>query len=206
MGHGRQSESVRSATLDAPASQEWTPPSWEQVVREHRAQVYRLAYRLTGNHADAEDLVQDTFMRVFRSLAAYEPGTFDGWLHRITTNLFLDAARRRARIRFVPLPDDAERLVGRSPSPERMVLDAGFEADVDAALAALSPDFRAAVVLADIEQLPYEEIADRLGVKVGTVRSRIHRGRLQLRCALAAHAPRPRTAVVPFAVPESMPA
>ena len=74
---------------------EWTPPTWEDVVREHSARVYRLAYRLTGNTHDAEDLTQEVFVRVFRSLATYTPGTFEGWLHRITTNLFLDGARRR---------------------------------------------------------------------------------------------------------------
>ncbi len=75
-------------------------PSWDEVVRTHGARVYRLAYRLTGNAHDAEDLTQDVFVRVFRSLESYTPGTFEGWLHRITTNLFLDMVRRRARIRF----------------------------------------------------------------------------------------------------------
>src|SRR6266511_3553591 len=79
---------------------DWTPPSWDEVVREHADRVYRLAYRLTGNPHDAEDLTQETFVRVFRSLASYKPGTFEGWLHRITTNLFLDMVRRRQRIRF----------------------------------------------------------------------------------------------------------
>ena len=87
---------------------DWTPPSWDDVVREHADRVYRLAYRLTGNPHDAEDLTQETFIRVFRSLADYKPGTFEGWLHRITTNLFLDQARRKAKIRFDALADDAE--------------------------------------------------------------------------------------------------
>jgi RNA polymerase sigma-70 factor (ECF subfamily) len=186
---------VDAAQVEQPSApgpdEEWSPPSFDQVVQDHGARIYRLAYRLTGNRHDAEDLTQETFVRVFRSLARYEPGTFEGWLHRITTNLFLDGARRRAKIRFDPLPDDTERLAGSAPGPERTVLEAGFEADVEAALAALPPDFRAAVVLADIEQLPYEEIAITLGVKLGTVRSRIHRGRSQLRAALAARAPVP---------------
>ena len=88
----------------------WNPPSWDEVVRTHSARVYRLAYRLTGNPHDAEDLTQEVFVRVFRSLSSYTPGTFEGWLHRITTNLFLDTVRRKARIRFDALPDDAERL------------------------------------------------------------------------------------------------
>lgn len=178
-----------AGSADPQTSLSWTPPSWDQVVRDHGARVYRLAYRLTGNPHDAEDLAQETFVRVFRSLSRYEPGTFEGWLHRITTNLFLDGARRRARIRFDCLPDDGERLAATTVGPEPLVLDRGFEADVEAALQALPPDFRAAVVLADIEQLPYDEIAVALGVKVGTVRSRIHRGRAQLREALAARQP-----------------
>jgi RNA polymerase sigma-70 factor (ECF subfamily) len=82
----------------------WVPPSWDQVVREHVGQVYRLAYRLSGNPHDAEDLTQETFIRVFRSLGSYKPGTFEGWLHRITTNLFLDMVRRRSRLRMEGLP------------------------------------------------------------------------------------------------------
>jgi RNA polymerase sigma-70 factor, ECF subfamily len=169
----------------------WVPPTWEEVVREHGNRVYRLAYRLTGNAHDAEDLTQDVFVRVFRSLADFTPGTFEGWLHRITTNLFLDRMRRQQKIRFDALPDDTERLAGREPSPEAVYAETRFDADVEAALAALPPDFRAAVVLCDIEQLSYEEIAQTLGVKLGTVRSRISRGRAMLRQALADRAPRP---------------
>jgi RNA polymerase sigma factor (sigma-70 family) len=176
----------------------WTPPTWDEVVRTHSARVYRLAYRLTGNQHDAEDLTQEVFVRVFRSLANYTPGTFEGWLHRITTNLFLDLVRRRARIRFDPLPDDAERLPGRGQSgtqnPAQAYDDTHFDADVQAALHALPPDFRAAVVLCDLEGLSYEEIAATLGIKIGTVRSRIHRGRSQLREALAHRDPQARRA------------
>ncbi|WP_208112972.1 RNA polymerase sigma factor SigE [Actinorugispora endophytica] len=165
--------------------EQWEPPSWDEVVRNHSARVYRLAYRLSGNQHDAEDLTQEVFIRVFRSLANYTPGTFEGWLHRITTNLFLDMARRRARIRFEGLAESAnDRLEGREPSPAQAYDDRHFDADVQAALDALAPEFRAAVVLCDIEGLSYEEIAATLGVKLGTVRSRIHRGRAQLRAAL----------------------
>jgi RNA polymerase sigma factor (sigma-70 family) len=174
---------------NAPAA-EWSPPSWEQVVQDHSARVYRLAYRLTGNQHDAEDLTQEVFVRVFRSLANYTPGTFEGWLHRITTNLFLDGARRKQRIRFDPLADDAaDKLPGREKTPAQIYEDTNFDGDVQAALDALAPDYRAAVVLCDIEGLSYEEISATLGVKLGTVRSRIHRGRSQLRSALAHRAP-----------------
>ncbi|HIT74579.1 MAG TPA: RNA polymerase sigma factor SigE [Candidatus Avipropionibacterium avicola] len=169
---------------------EWQPLTWEQVVTQHSARVYRLALRLTGNPHDAEDLTQDVFVRVFRSLDRYRPGTFEGWLHRITTNLFLDGARRKQRIRFDLMADDVdERVPARDPGPSQVLLDQDLDHDVAQALAALSPEFRAAVVLCDIEGLSYEEIADVLGLKLGTVRSRIHRGRSQLRTALAHRTP-----------------
>ena len=182
---------VSDAADPAPAATEaWVAPTWEQVVRDHSARVYRLAYRLSGNPQDAEDLTQETFVRVFRSLADFSPGTFEGWLHRITTNLFLDMVRRRQRIRFDALPEDTERLPGTAPSPEQVYSDTHLDPQVQAALDALSPEFRVAVVLCDIEGLTYEEIAATLGIKLGTVRSRIHRGRVQLREALAHLAPR----------------
>jgi RNA polymerase sigma-70 factor, ECF subfamily len=169
---------------------EWIAPTWDEIVRQHSARVYRLAYRLTGNRYDAEDLTQEVFIRVFRSLSTFRPGTFEGWLHRITTNLFLDQARRRQRIRFDALsPDAGERLPGRDPSPAQVYDDQHFDPDVQRALDQLPPEFRAAVVLCDIEGLSYEEIAATLGIKVGTVRSRIHRGRVLLREALAHRAP-----------------
>ena len=134
--------------------------SWEQIVTDHSARVYRLAYRLTGNRHDAEDLTQEVFVRVFRSLHTYTPGTMEGWLHRITTNLFLDQARRKQRIRFDALSDEAAgRLPSALPTPDVAQMDRLFDADVEAALASLAPDFRAAVVLCDVEGLSYEEIA-----------------------------------------------
>ncbi|EOM76105.1 RNA polymerase sigma factor SigE [Rhodococcus rhodnii] len=160
-------------------------PSWDELVREHGDRVYRLAYRLSGNAQDAEDLTQDTFIRVFRSLSHYQPGTFEGWLHRITTNLFLDMVRRRNRIRMEALPEDYERVPGDGPGPEQIFHDARLDADLQAALDSLAPEFRAAVVLCDIEGLSYEEIGATLGVKLGTVRSRIHRGRQAIRDHLA---------------------
>ncbi|MFC4493560.1 RNA polymerase sigma factor SigE [Streptomyces ovatisporus] len=187
-------DSATTATFDTDAeSQAWTPPSWEEIVSTHSARVYRLAYRLTGNQHDAEDLTQEVFVRVFRSLSTYTPGTFEGWLHRITTNLFLDTVRRKQRIRFDALADDAaERLPSREPTPQQHFNDTHFDADVQQALDTLAPEFRAAVVLCDIEGLSYEEIAATLGVKLGTVRSRIHRGRSQLRKALQHRSPEAR--------------
>ena len=175
-----------------PGQPEWNLPTWEDIVRMHSARVYRLAYRLTGNPHDAEDLTQEVFVRVFRSLSSYTPGTFEGWLHRITTNLFLDGARRKQRIRFEGLADElAHRLPGSEPTPAQAFDDSHLDDDVQAALRALPPEYRAAVVLCDIEGFSYEEIAATLGVKLGTVRSRIHRGRAQLRSALGHRRPAP---------------
>lgn len=178
-------------------SADWTPPSWEEVVRDYSPQVYRLAYRLTGHTADAEDLTQEVFIRVFRSLDSYRPGTFAGWLHRITTNLFLDQVRRKSRQRTwafgeyeadVPRADVAD-------EPERGFEIGNLDIDIQAALADLPPEYRVAVVLRDIEDLTYEEIADVLQISMGTVRSRIHRGRSRLRESLAHRGP--VSAVVP---------
>ncbi|PKH37198.1 RNA polymerase sigma factor SigE [Nocardioides alpinus] len=165
-------------------------PTWDEVVEQHSDRVFRLAYRLTGNRPDAEDLTQEVFVRVFRSLDSYTPGTFEGWLHRITTNLFLDGARRKQRIRFDPLSDErAERLTSPALPPELALADRTFDDDIERALATLPPDFRAAVVLCDVEGLSYEEIAEIMDAKLGTVRSRIHRGRSMLRKALAHREP-----------------
>lgn len=160
-------------------------PSWDELVRDHADRVYRLAYRLSGNPHDADDLTQETFIRVFRSLSSYHPGTFEGWLHRITTNLFLDMVRRRNRVRMEALPEDYDRVPADQPDPEQIYHDARLDPALQKALDMLAPEFRAAVVLCDIEGLSYEEIATTLGVKLGTVRSRIHRGRQALRENLA---------------------
>jgi len=146
-----------------------------------------VAYRLTGNDADAQDLVQEVLLRVRRGLETYRPGSLEGWLSRITTNAFLDDVRRRRRRPTVPLPEDADRVVAdpsATADPDAALASATLSADIQAALLALPEDFRVAVVLCDVVGLQYEEIAADLGVPIGTVRSRIHRGRAQLRKAL----------------------
>ncbi len=171
--------------------------TWQSIVEQHASRVYRLAYHLTGNQHDAEDLTQDVFVRVFNSLSQYTPGTFEGWLHRITTNLFLDRMRRKARIRFDFMADDDGAVatsasfdrVERSGQPEDAFEMGHMGADIIEALADLPPEYRAAVVLSDIEGLSYEEIAVTLGIKLGTVRSRLSRARARLRESLAHHAP-----------------
>lgn len=163
-------------------------PTWGELVAEHADSVYRLAFRLSGNKHDAEDLTQETFMRVFRSLKNYQPGTFEGWLHRITTNLFLDMVRHRGKIRMEALPEDYERVPGTDMTPEQAYTVANLDPALQKALDDLSPDFRVAVILCDVVGLSYDEIAETLGVKMGTVRSRIHRGRSQLRASIEAAA------------------
>jgi len=147
-------------------------PTWEELARSHGRFLYTVAYRLTGNREDAEDLVQEVLLRVRRGLETYQPGSMEGWLSRIATNAFLDDVRRRRRRPEDLLPEDPDWVL-----PPAM-------GDVQAALQRLPEDFRAAVVLCDVVGLPYQEISQTLGVPVGTVRSRIHRGRALLREAL----------------------
>lgn len=141
-----------------------------------------MAYRLTGNDADAQDLVQDVLLRVRRGLETYRPGSLEGWLSRITTNAFLDDVRRRKRRPTVALPEDAERvLTDDDGDPDELLAARSLPTDIQRALLSLPEDFRVAVVLCDVVGLQYDEIADDLGIPIGTVRSRIHRGRAQLR-------------------------
>ena len=162
-------------------AQEQPVPDWEDIAREHGRFIYTVAYRLTGNEADAQDLVQDVLLRVRRGLHTYRPGSMEGWLSRITTNAFLDELRRRKRRPVEALPEDPDRVLPGAPS-----VDEAFEAnalpeDIQAALTRLAPEFRAAVVLSDVVGLSYAEIGETLDVPLGTVRSRIHRGRAMLR-------------------------
>ena len=144
-----------------------------------------MAYRLTGNDADAQDLVQEVLVRVQRGLATYRPGSLEAWLSRITTNAFLDETRRQRRRPTDPLPEDPDRVLAGSDDVETALARTTLPDDVQHALRHLPEDYRVAVVLCDVIGLPYEEIASQGGVPVGTIRSRIHRGRLALRRALA---------------------
>lgn len=160
-------------------------PTWDEVATRYGQRIYAMAYHLTGNRHEAEDLAQDVFVRVYRNLDKYSPGTFEGWLYRITKNLFLDRIRRRKRIRMVELPDDDwHGSMAGDDDPAALVDARGIDGDIEAAIATLPPTFRTAVVLCDVQGLSYEEIAEATGWPLGTVRSRIHRGRRQLRDAL----------------------
>ncbi len=159
-------------------------PTWEDVARNHGRFLYTVAYRLTGNHDDAQDLVQEVLLRVRRGLETYQPGSLEGWLSRITTNTFLDEARRRKRRPVDLLPEEPDRVVPPSPSADQALAHEVLPDDVQDALRRLPDEYRAAVVMADVVGLSYQEISDSLDVPVGTVRSRIHRGRALLRKAL----------------------
>ena len=156
--------------------------TWEEVAHTYGRKIYNFAYRLTGNQADASDLAQDVLLRVKKGLAGYQPGSFEGWLWRITRNAFLDDVRRRKRRPTSPLPDEPDRLaVGASPAADVMLARVRLGEEVQQALLSLPYNFREAVVLCDVVGLSYDEIAGAVMVPVGTIRSRIHRGRKMLR-------------------------
>ncbi len=158
-------------------------PTWEDIAREHGRFLYTVAYRLAGSDADAQDLVQEALLRVRRGLETYTPGSLEAWLARIVTNVFLDEVRRRRRRPSTALPEQPDLVL-----PPTAAADEASEALSDAvqdALAALPEEFRTAVVLCDVVGLSYDEIADAQDIPVGTVRSRIHRGRRLLRTALS---------------------
>jgi RNA polymerase sigma-70 factor (ECF subfamily) len=155
------------------------------VARRYGRFVYTLAHRLTANDDDAQDLVQEVLLRVRRGLSTYQPGSMEGWLSRITTNAFLDEVRRRKRRPASALPDDPDRVLPAAPATDEIAMAPVLSADVERALHRLPPEYRAAVVLCDVAGLSYAEIGEVLEVPVGTVRSRIHRGRMLLREALA---------------------
>jgi len=156
-------------------------PTWEDVAHRYGRKIYNFAYRLTGNPDDAADLVQEVLLRVRKGLPSYQPGSFDGWLWRITRNAFLDGIRKKNRRLESALPEGDHHALGSSPSPDEVLASIRLSDDVQSALLKLPYEFREAVVLCDVVGLAYDEIAEATDVPVGTVRSRIHRGRKLLR-------------------------
>jgi RNA polymerase sigma-70 factor, ECF subfamily len=162
------------------------------VHRCHR-QAYNIAYRLTGNRADAEDLTQESFLRAYRFFDRYNRTMpFENWLYRIMSRVFIDELRKRPKFKTQSLDQpllagdsgDAEVLLeipDFENDPERLVLDDLLDEHLQFALNTLPAEFRVAVILADIEGLSYEEIAETMNCSLGTVRSRLHRGRKLLR-------------------------
>lgn len=159
--------------------------AWEQVVRQYTRSVYNLAYRFTGRHESAEDLTQEVFIRIYRSLDQYDPelGDLSNWLMRLARNLIIDDYRKRRRQptdSSDDLDDHMHHLRSSSESPQRRIERQERQLQVKAAIEKLSPDLRECVILRDIEELSYQEIVDLLKIPEGTVKSRINRGRLEL--------------------------
>ncbi len=165
------------------------------LMSETYKKVYNMAYRLAGNRSDAEDLTQDAFYRAYRSFGDFEGDRpFENWIFRIVTRLFLDLLRnRRRRIRAVsydaPLPHGGDEnlffdMPDDAPNPEERLVESSFSEELQKALNSLSPSQRLLVTLADIEGVPYKDIADMLDKPVGTIRSRLHRTHKLLRSRL----------------------
>jgi RNA polymerase sigma-70 factor (ECF subfamily) len=159
-------------------------PTWEEVARGHGQFLYNVAYRLAGNEADARDVVQESLLRIRRGLESYQPGSLEGWLARIVTNVFLDEVRRKRRRPTSALPEEPDLVLPPSDSADVASESAQLSDEIQEALGALPEEFRVPVVLCDVGGRTYEEIAASLGVPVGTVRSRLHRGRKLLRASL----------------------
>jgi len=167
--------------------------AWEELVRLHTRRVYGLCYRFTGKDSEAQDLTQDVFLRVFRALGGFRSteGSFATWLTRLTRNLLIDHYRRTRNERVTDsieeqLPRVEEGFVTMS-RPDSVL--AGREASelLQAALARLSPELRETIILRDLQEMEYREIAGVLGIPEGTVKSRLNRGRAELGRLLKKH-------------------
>jgi RNA polymerase sigma-70 factor (ECF subfamily) len=160
---------------------------FQALVAAHKSGIFRLAYRLTGNRDDAEDLVQESLIEAFRTFDRFQVGThFDRWVYRIMLRNYIDLYRRRKRLKaasWEELDPEGDSLLAADPAadPQQVIEKAAWSELLQVALARLPPGFRATVVLCDIEGLSYEEASRAMGCPVGTVRSRLHRARDLLR-------------------------
>lgn len=167
--------------------------AWEEFVHAHNRRVYNLCYRFTGSAHDAEDLTQEVFIKVYRTLASFdaERGSFAAWLTAMTRNLLVDHFRRSKHDRMTDSIDAApsadpdasslsERLEDQSRGPDQGIQAREAREKVHQALQKLSPELREAVILRDLQDMDYKEIAHALKVPEGTVKSRINRGRAEL--------------------------
>lgn len=157
-------------------------------MNESYRQAYNLAYRLAGNPGDAEDLLQDAYIRAYRFFDKYDRSLpFTSWLYRIITNVHIDSIRKNSKFKLVSIDQQSEEsdrsweIVDQSQMPDKELMCSTLAEPLQNALQEMNPDFRTAVLLADVECLSYEEIADIMSSSVGTVRSRVHRGRKQLK-------------------------
>lgn len=171
------------------ACQRGDPHAYEQLIRCYQTQVYSLAMRMLGNPEDAADVTQETFIRVFRTIDKFRgDASFSTWIYRVTSNLCLDWLRRRKRRALssdAPVSWEHEtaprELADTSPNPEDLVAAAELRQEIQSALNQLESYHRLAVILRDVQGLSYEEVAGILNLPLGTVKSRINRGRRQLR-------------------------
>jgi RNA polymerase sigma-70 factor, ECF subfamily len=167
--------------------------AWEEIVRAHNRRVYNLCYRFTNSPDDAQDLAQDVFIRVYRTLASYDvdKGAFTTWLCTLTRNLLVDHFRRSKQDRITDSIDAglreeedslslSDHIEDPSPGPDARLASKETQKMVQQALIRLSPDLREAVILRDLQDMDYKEIAQVLRVPEGTVKSRINRGRMEL--------------------------
>ena len=167
--------------------------AWEELVRQQNRRIYNICYRFTGSASDAEDLTQEVFIRLYRTMASYEPdkGSFNTWLTTLTRNMLVDHFRRTRQERMTdsidiaPVADEdaptlAERIEDHAPSPQARAVSKETQKMVHQALQKVSPDLREAVILRDLQDMDYKEIAAALKVPEGTVKSRINRGRAEL--------------------------
>src|SRR6478672_11350242 len=158
--------------------------AWDQIVRQHWRKVFNLAYKFVGRHDEAEDLTQDIFLKIFKALHTFDRrANFQTWLISISRNLCIDHYRSVRKERETMARDvDASDLmpVSHERSPHGELEQVDLKALIRQALAALPPALRQAVVLRDLQEFSYQEIADQLGLPEGTVKSRINRGRLEL--------------------------
>jgi RNA polymerase sigma-70 factor (ECF subfamily) len=161
-------------------------PAWSELVRRHTRRVFNICYRFTSQRQEAEDLTQEVFLRVYRTLASYrvEHGGFPTWLTSVTRNLLIDHYRRTKRDRVTDSIEDVLPQVEEKESagrrPDQAALLGELSSQVQHGLAQLSPELREAVILRDLQGLDYKEIQDALEVPEGTVKSRINRGRIEL--------------------------
>jgi RNA polymerase sigma-70 factor (ECF subfamily) len=160
--------------------------AWEELVRRHTRRVYNLCYRFTGNAHEAEDMTQEVFLKIYRTLGTYRAvhGGFTTWMTSLTRNLLIDHYRRTKKDRVTSSLDDEaahiEQRESRDRKPDQVAQAVELSGQVQRALRRLSPELREAVILRDLQGLEYNEIQGVLGVPEGTVKSRINRGRIEL--------------------------
>jgi len=166
--------------------------AWAELVRSHHRRVYGLCYRFTGNPADAEDLTQDVFLKIYSNLASFDTarGSLVVWITTMTRNLLVDNFRRTRNQRATGSLDEGwdetdelrpvDRLLSSTPSPHETAAQKELAKMVQQALSRVSEELREAVILRDLQDMDYKEIAQVLGIPEGTVKSRISRGRAEL--------------------------